>query len=126
MDAGTDTCIDLPAYPTGGRRGLTEELAAVLRALRDHEHELATRYAVRSLAVFGSVARNQADAASDVDLLVEFSRPIGLLHLSGTALYLERVLGRKVDLVLRRALLPELGEAILAEAVDAFWAAGLA
>jgi uncharacterized protein len=120
MDAGTNTRVDPPARRTGGRRGRTVELAALLRVLRDREHELTTRFAVRSLAVFGSVVREEADAASDVGLLVEFSRPIGLLHLSGTALYLEGMLGRKVDLVLRRALLPELREAILAEAGDAF------
>jgi uncharacterized protein len=75
---------------------------------------------VRSLALFGSVARGQATAASDVDLLVEFARPIGLLHLTGTALFLAGLLDRKVDLVLRRALLPELTDRILAEAINVF------
>jgi uncharacterized protein len=112
--------INLPTRSAAGLRKPAVGLVPVLRALRDREHELTQRFAVGSLAVFGSVAREEATAASDVDLLVEFSRPIGLLHLSGTALYLEGVLGRKVDLVLRRALLPELREAILVEAVDAF------
>jgi predicted nucleotidyltransferase len=91
----------------------------VLDTLRAHERELRERFVVRSLAVFGSAARDEADAASDVDLLVEFDRPIGLLHLSGTACYLEEVLGRKVDLVLRRAVLPELRERIYGEAIRA-------
>jgi predicted nucleotidyltransferase len=111
---------NMPTHSADDLSNPAVRLAAVLRALCAHKDELTTRFAVSSLAVFGSVVREEADAASDVDLLVEFSRPIGLLHLSGTALYLEGLLGRKVDLVLRRALLPELREAILAEAVDAF------
>ena len=84
-------------------------VAQALRTLREHRDRLAERFAVRSLALFGSVARGEAGADSDVDLLVEFSRPIGLLHVSATALFLEEVLGRPVDLVLRRALLPAAG-----------------
>jgi len=121
MDGEASQRTDRSAHPADGPTGpAADQLVPVLRALRDHERELTTRFAVRSLAVFGSVARGDANAASDVDLLAEFSRPIGLLHLSGTTLYLEGILGRKVDLVLRRAVLPELREAILAEAVDAF------
>lgn len=97
--------------------------AAVLNPLpplRAHERELRERFHVRSLALFGSSARGQAGPASDVDLLVEFERPVGLLHLSATALRLEGLLGRSVDLVLRRALRPELRGPVLAEAVDVF------
>ncbi len=92
----------------------------VLHILRSNATTLRERYFVRSLALFGSVVRNEARAKSDVDLLVEFDRPVGLLHFVGTAQYLEKVLGvRKVDLVLRRAVLPELREEIFAEAVNA-------
>lgn len=91
-----------------------------LPPLRAHERELRERFHVRSLALFGSSARGQAGPASDVDLLVEFDRPIGLLHLSATALRLEGVLQRPVDLVLRRALRPELRGSVLAEAVNVF------
>jgi predicted nucleotidyltransferase len=91
-----------------------------LPPLRAHERELRERFHVRSLALFGSSARGAAGPASDVDLLVEFDRPVGLLHLSATALRLEALLGRPVDLVLRRALRPELRGRVLAEAVDVF------
>jgi predicted nucleotidyltransferase len=58
---------------------------------------------------------------SDVDLLVEFDRPIGLLHFIATQQRLEKLLGvEKVDLVLRRAVLPELKEDTFAEAVNIF------
>jgi predicted nucleotidyltransferase len=73
------------------------------------------------LALFGSVARESAHEESDVDLLVEFNQPVGLLHLIGTQQHLEQLLGvRKVDLVLRDAVIPDLKQMIFAEAVDVF------
>lgn len=108
--------VALPRPPRKAA-GSPDLAARTLRALSEHRHELAHGFAVRSLAVFGSVSRGEARAGSDVDLLVEFARPIGLLHLSQTALFLEQILDRPVDLVLRRALLPELRDSILAEAV---------
>lgn len=91
----------------------------VIHILQEHQSELAERFRVKSLALFGSVARDEATDGSDVDLLVEFASPVGLLHLVGTAQYLEKVLGvSKVDLVLRRAVLPELRELIFAEAMN--------
>jgi uncharacterized protein len=113
-----DALHPAPQLAVGDSRA--QSAAGTLRALREHRQELADRFAVRSLALFGSVARGEGGAGSDVDLLVEFARPIGLLHLAETALYVEDILGRPVDLVLRRALLPELREGILAEAVDVF------
>ncbi len=94
------------------------EALAILRAEQEY---LRCDFGVKSLALFGSVARDQARDSSDVDLLVEFDRPIGLLHLIGTRQYIEKRLGvARVDLILRRAVLPELKENILTGAVDAF------
>ena len=94
------------------------EALTILRAEQEH---LRRDFGVKSLALFGSVARDEAKDSSDIDLLVEFDRPIGLLHLIGTQQYIEQRLGvARVDLILRRAVLPELKEDILAEAVDAF------
>ncbi len=91
----------------------------VIRILKMHRDELVARFGVKSLALFGSVARDEATGKSDVDFLVEFDRDIGLLHLVGTAQHLEQLLGvPKVDLVLRRAVLPELRDIIFAEAID--------
>ncbi len=72
---------------------------------------------VKSLAVFGSVARNEATTGSDVDLLVEFARPIGLFEFVHVKNYLEQVLGCRVDLVTPDALRPEMRDRILKEAV---------
>lgn len=92
----------------------------VIERLRDEEGVLRESFALRSVALFGSIARNQARPGSDIDLLVEFDRPVGLLHMSRTARHIEELLGAPVDLVLRRALLPEMRDDILAETVDAF------
>ena len=57
----------------------------VLAALRANRQQLRCEHGVKSLALFGSVARNQPGPNSDVDLLVEFDRPISLFGLVGTA-----------------------------------------
>lgn len=90
----------------------------VLAILREHKSEL-ERLDVKSLAVFGSVARGEAGTSSDVDLLVEFARPVGLFRFMEVQEYLERILGRRVDLATRDALKRQFREAILAEAVYA-------
>ena len=84
--------------------------------LRSRATELAS-HGVRELAVFGSVARDQAREDSDVDLLVEFDRPVGMFAFLDLKEYLEELLGRPLDLVTRAALKPRLRPRILAEAV---------
>ena len=89
-----------------------------LRILAEQKGQL-ERFRVRSLSVFGSVARNEATAGSDVDILVEFDRPVGLLHFVRLRRVLEEALGRKVDLVTPGALKERMKDRILAEAVRA-------
>ncbi len=74
------------------------------------------RYGVRELAVFGSVARGEATAASDIDVLVDFDGPATFDRFMGLKLLLEDTMGRKVDLVTRPALKPRIRDRILAEA----------
>jgi len=90
----------------------------VLRALEEHNGEL-KNFDVRSLAIFGSVARGTDRKTSDVDILVEFTRPIGLFEFARLKLYLEKLLQRKVDLVTPDALRKEMRETILREAIRA-------
>jgi hypothetical protein len=90
----------------------------VLEALRKHRRELRDHFGVKSLALFGSVARDESTARSDVDLLVEFNRPITLFDLVALQQRLERALGvAKVQLVMRDAIFPEFRESILREAI---------
>jgi predicted nucleotidyltransferase len=74
---------------------------------------------VRHISVFGSVARNQAREGSDIDLLVEFDRPVGMFHFIRLQMSLEKSLGCKVDLVTLAALRPEMREEVLHDAVQA-------
>ena len=53
----------------------------VVEILRKQKADLSQQYGVKSLALFGSVARGQATSSSDVDLLVEFDRPVGYFGL---------------------------------------------
>ena len=77
------------------------------------------KFGVRSISVFGSVARNRVRKHSDIDLLVEFSKPVGLFEFARLKIHLEEVLGRKVDLVTPQALRKELRDEILREAIRA-------
>jgi uncharacterized protein len=67
------------------------------------------------MSLFGSMARNEAPAASDIDLLVSFSRPISLLQMVTLERQLSDALGRKVDLLTGASLSPYLRDHILKE-----------
>ena len=90
----------------------------ILALLKSHRRQL-KKYGIHSLSVFGSVARGQARKNSDVDILVDFEKPVGLFEYARLKMYLEGVLGREVDLVTPEALREELREDILREAIRA-------
>ena len=89
----------------------------VIHILAEQRCELTQRFGVQSLALFGSIARDEATLTSDVDLLVEFNRPIGLFGLSALQNHLEALFGCKVDLVTPDSLKPRFKEHVLREAV---------
>jgi predicted nucleotidyltransferase len=88
-----------------------------LQIIQSHKDELQTQYAVKSLALFGSVARNEATANSDIDLLIEFQKPVGLFHFLTVKNCLQEWLNQKVDLVTYAALKSPLKEQILKELI---------
>lgn len=90
-----------------------EILAALRAALRD----LKRRWPIGSLGIFGSVARGSASAKSDLDVLVEFERPLGLSEFLALEDALSVLVDRRVDLVTRDALKPYIGSRVLDEAV---------
>ena len=94
-----------------------EEAIAILIANQEEIENLG----IKSLSLFGSVARNEAKANSDVDLLVEFQeeKRLGLFELVGIQQRLEGLLGRDVDLVMPKELKPRLRDRILKEVVPA-------
>jgi predicted nucleotidyltransferase len=74
--------------------------------------EICRQNDVSKLSVFGSVARGEADAQSDVDLLAEFSRRKSLLALVALERQLSGAIGRKVDLLTEAAISPYLRDRI--------------
>jgi predicted nucleotidyltransferase len=91
------------------------ELFALLGGQRD---TLRRRYGVKSLAVFGSAARDAMSATSDIDVLVEFDTPPGFDRYFDLKFFLEELLGRPVDLVTRGGLRNDLRTRVEAEAIN--------
>ncbi len=89
----------------------------VLQILKQKNAEITKFFGVRSLSLFGSVAKNEATKNSDVDLLVEFSRPVGYFGLFALQDYLEQVLGCSVDLGTPDSLKPYIRERIEGELI---------
>jgi predicted nucleotidyltransferase len=76
----------------------------VVTKIKTHRRAL-TRYGVKSLALFGSAARNKMRKGSDIDVLVQFDKSTWANYI-GLKFYLEDLLGREVDLVTPKALKP--------------------
>ena len=89
----------------------------IKRIINDDRDVLNSRYPIKSLGVFGSYARGEQTKGSDIDILIEFSRPIGLLAFIRLENELKSLLGAKVDLVTKKALKPRIGKHILKEVV---------
>lgn len=90
---------------------------SILNTLAAHRDEI-RRFGVRSLGLFGSVARGQATAASDLDFLVDLENPTSDSYM-GLMEFLEELFERPVDLVLADTLKPRLREPILRDTVHA-------
>ena len=84
----------------------------VIQILKQKNAEMTNQFGVRSLTLFGSVARNEATSSSDVDFLVEFNRPVGYFGLFALQDYLEKLLGCSVDLGTPSSLKPYIRERI--------------
>jgi len=93
-------------------------LEEILATLREQHAVLSQIYPIHRLALFGSWARGDAREDSDVDVLVEVDPSIGLRFVD-LGEDLERALGRRVDLVSRRAIKPSLWQRLEPELIDA-------
>lgn len=91
-----------------------DELRAILHT---HKRELEQRYKVKSIALFGSYVRGEQNEGSDLDVLVDFSSPVSLLHIVILENHLTDILGVQVDVIPRKNIKEELKSAILGEAV---------
>ncbi len=89
----------------------------VLRILKQKSAEMAKQFGVKSVLLFGSVARDAATPKSDVDLLVEFNRPVGYFGLFALQDYLEKLLGCRIDLGTPDSLKPYIRERVMGELI---------
>jgi uncharacterized protein len=84
----------------------------ILNKLSDLKPILRKDYSVKEIGLFGSFSDDSYTEDSDIDLLVEFERPIGWKYFS-LEIYLENIFGRKIDLVTKNALKEQIKERIL-------------
>lgn len=100
---------------------MAKSLAETLKILKDHQADLQHR-GVKHAAVFGSVARGEARADSDIDLLIDLdpAYPMGLFGYASLKLYIDGLLEGDADVVNRKTVKPLLRQAIMRDAVNAF------
>lgn len=91
------------------------DIHTITKTLHSHTPRFARDYAVRRFGVFGSVVRGDQTEASDIDILVDFIKPIGLFTFVRLEEELTKLLKRKVDLVTPRALKPAIRDDVLKE-----------
>ena len=89
----------------------------LLESKREEIIRIAAKHGARNVRIFGSVARGEADDASDIDFLVEFEPTVSLLDHASLLVELEDLLGRKVDVASMRGLKERIRDRVLREAV---------
>ncbi len=85
---------------------------AVLTRLKGSVEEIRQRFSVKSLSIFGSIARDEAIDNSDVDVLVAFNQKASFDIFMDLKFYLEELLETSIDLVTDKALRPQVHQAI--------------
>ncbi|OGE19559.1 nucleotidyltransferase [Candidatus Daviesbacteria bacterium RIFCSPLOWO2_01_FULL_43_38] len=93
------------------------DAGTIKNTINKHLSLLKDDYHVKNIGVFGSAARGQATPSSDIDILVEFSEPIGFFKFINLEEYLSSILGKEVDLVSKKALKPAIKDEILREVI---------
>ena len=94
-----------------------KEVKELKKILKDYKATLKDEYGVIEIGLFGSYTKGNQLKSSDVDILVEFEKPIDLLTFLHLKNFLADLLGVNVDLVIKKALKPKIGERILGDTV---------
>ena len=92
-------------------------LQEIERVLKDQKPILKKKIKVKEIGIFGSFVRGEQKDTSDLDLLIDFEEPIGLVQYVGLQNYLSDKIGEKVDLVTKSGLKPRIGKHILREVI---------
>jgi predicted nucleotidyltransferase len=85
--------------------------------LSKHKRELRKKYKVKEIGIFGSYVREEPKEESDIDILIDFTEAVDFFEFLELEDYLCQILDLKVDLVMKRALKPNLGRRILSEVI---------
>lgn len=90
----------------------------IKHTIAQQKQYLAEEYSVEKIGIFGSYVHGIPTPDSDIDILVEFKKPVGFVKFLRLENYLSDLIGVKVDLVTKKALKPHIGLTILEEVVD--------
>jgi len=91
-----------------------EEIRGILA---DHRAKIKEKYSVKETSIFGSYVKGEQKESSDIDIVVEFEKPVSLLHIVSLENYLSDILEVKVDVVPKKNIRQELKESILEESI---------
>ena len=91
-------------------------LEDIEKVLRKYKNYLKENFYVKKIGIFGSYTRGEETSKSDVDILVEFSEPLGW-EFFDLKEFLEEMLSKKVDLVTENGIRPQMKEKILNEVI---------
>ena len=89
-----------------------EDISVILR-----EQMIRSRFRIKSLALFGSVARNEATQESDLDFIVDFEGVVTFDRYMDLKIFLEDLFGKKIDLAIEESLKPQIRQKIVEEAI---------
>ena len=92
-------------------------LEQIKQVIDQHREELEQKFKVKTVAVFGSYVRKEQKQQSDIDILVDFTAPVSLLHIVSLENYFSDILGMKADVVPKKNIRKELKDIILNEAI---------
>ena len=112
-------CRDSEQHPLRGEYGFSPStshmisLNHIISIINESREQLRSEFGVARIGIFGSVVHGAQDADSDIDILVEFERPVGFVGFMRLEKRLAELLGMPVDLVTKKALKPHIGGKIL-------------
>src|SRR3990167_1052777 len=92
-----------------------KSLSEIKKIIQKHKEDLEEKYAVKEIGIFGSCARGEQDETSDIDILIELEKPVGIVKFLKLEKHLSLLLEAKVDIVTKKALKPYIGRQILQE-----------
>jgi predicted nucleotidyltransferase len=92
-----------------------KSLSEIKKIIQQHKEDLREKYAVKEIGIFGSCARGEQDETSDIDILIELEKPVGIVKFLKLEKHLSFLLEAKVEIVTKKALKPYIGRQVLQE-----------